>query len=218
MVDSRIGENVDSRIGENRWRVFFLRVVVVFHSVKHDVTHRSSGFSPECNVRPTKERVVNAIVTSRLDYCNALLYVRNITGMNLKTVTRLTCVLIIACALLPVVASFSQSLDGKQFSAVIKELASDGLGVNEYQKYVDLEVSHEKKDFNGHSIVKSVAASLSAKLTEWTEAVERLRDVLERGYEDTTAKPTLPVCCTAPLKEKDIRFKQKASFILGKTT
>ena len=55
-----------------------------------------------------------------------------------------------------------------------------------------------------------VAASLSAKLTEWTEAVERLRDVLERGYEDTTAKPTLPVCCTAPLKEKDVRFKQKA--------
>ena len=59
--------------------------------------------------------------------------VRNITVMNLKPVTRLTCGLIITCVLLPVVASFSQSLDGKQFAAVIKELASDGLGVEEYQ-------------------------------------------------------------------------------------
>ena len=53
--------------------------------------------------------------------------------MNLKPVTRLIFGLIIACVLLPVVASFSQSLDGKQFAAVIKELASGGLGVDEYQ-------------------------------------------------------------------------------------
>ena len=35
-------------------------------------------------LRPTKERVVNAIVTSRLDYCNALLY-----GMSAINIARL---------------------------------------------------------------------------------------------------------------------------------
>ena len=34
--------------------------------------------------RPTKERVVNAIITSRLDYCNALLY-----GMSAVNIARL---------------------------------------------------------------------------------------------------------------------------------
>ncbi|KAI0210265.1 VWFA and cache domain-containing protein 1 [Lamellibrachia satsuma] len=55
-----------------------------------------------------------------------------------------------------------------------------------------------------------MAESLSAKFTEWIKAVERLRDVIESGYGDMTTTRSLPECCTAPLGEKDIGFKQRA--------
>lgn len=45
----------------------------------------------------------------------------------------LTSGLIIAWILLPVVTSFTKSLDGRKFAAVIDALANDGLGVDEYQ-------------------------------------------------------------------------------------
>ena len=59
-----------------------------------------------------------------------------------------------------------------------------------------------------------VAESLSAKFTEWIKAVERLRDVIESGYGDMTTTRSLPECCKAPLGEKDVRFKQRASLVL----
>ncbi|KAI0210270.1 VWFA and cache domain-containing protein 1 [Lamellibrachia satsuma] len=80
-------------------------------------------------------------------------------------------------------------LDGRTFAAVLDNLANEGLGVDEYQ----------------------MAESLSAKFTEWIEAVERLRDVIESGYGDMTTTRSLPECCTAPLGEKDVRFKQRVN-------
>ncbi|KAI0239289.1 Voltage-dependent calcium channel subunit alpha-2/delta-3 [Lamellibrachia satsuma] len=136
---------------------------------------------------------------------------RNEKRMIRICITELTSGLIIVCILHPVFTGFSQSLDGKKFAAVVHSLANDGLGVDEYQKYVDLKVRHEKEDLNGHQLVQSMTTSLSAKFTEWIRAVERLRDVLEGGYSDATARPTLPECCSAPLGEKDVRFKQKVN-------
>ena len=58
-------------------------------------------------------------------------------------------------------------------------------------------------------VTLQMASSLSSKFTEWVKAVERLRDVLERGYDDTTGRRHLPECCSVRLLEKDVRFKQK---------
>ena len=44
----------------------------------------------------------------------------------------MTC-LIFASVLFPVNTSFSQSLDGRKFAAVIQAMANNGLGVKEYQ-------------------------------------------------------------------------------------
>ena len=53
--------------------------------------------------------------------------------MMSKCVIRVPPCVIIASVLFPVITSFSQSLEGKTFAAVIQAMASDGLGVQEYQ-------------------------------------------------------------------------------------